>query len=142
MIDKLFVYLISAAGHWIGVTSRDEFDTWLTGNALILHDGRMLHFASDPRSQMISVTIGPLYIGDTAQEHIAVFPTSAEVIGQVSLDEKNNESCDENNGLFVQYTEAITKWRAAQSNIQLATPADLSNISANISNITNLRRDK
>jgi hypothetical protein len=141
--SKLFVYVISGAGHWIGVVSSEEFRQWADQHAaLVIHDGRGMHFNSDPRAQTISVTIGPLYIGDTAQSTVAIFPTSVEIIGKITEDNDRNESCDGNNGLFMQYTEALQKWKASQSNITLASPADLSNIGANVQNMTNLRREK
>ena len=130
-----FVYVISDAGHWLGKVKEAAYNDWKSGKALLVNDGRGLHFNSDPRAGTVSVTIGPLYIGDTKQVKVAVFPTSVEIIGEV---EDDGRSCTENNGLYVQYIEAIDKWKAALAGITLSNAADLSKID----NITNFPGNK
>lgn len=120
-----FVYVISDAGHWLGKVTAKAYENWKAGNALVLLDGRGLHFNSDPRAGTVSVTIGPLYIGDTKQTEVAVFPVCVEIIGDINDDER---ACTGNNGLYQQYLEAIDKWKAALAGISLGTTADLNKL--------------
>jgi hypothetical protein len=116
-------------GMWLGLISKDEYNNWKErGHALDMHDVRGLNMQPIPGNPgKISVNIGPPYPGDTKQLEITIFPHSVEVIGEIE-EEAGVKICTGKPTLFNRYLEAISKWRAALSNIHTATPADLANL--------------
>jgi len=122
--DQLFVLLITGGGGsiWIGTTTRKAYNLWLYDRAaLVIQYPRGFMLQGDKDTRKITVNIGPPYIGDTPQTEVALFPMSVEIIGTVA----DGKSCDGNNGMFQNYLDAVSKWRAALANIIIAGPGDM-----------------
>jgi len=135
-----FVMVTGPMGMWLGIVSEDEYNNWKErGHALDMHDVRGLNMQPIPGSPgKISVNIGPPYPGDTKQLEITLFPHSVERIGEIETVD-GVKTCTGKPTLFTRYAEALDKWRAALSNIHVASPADLANLDS-MKNVTKMPR--
>lgn len=126
--DKLFLLVMPASGQslWMGTTTAYDYDRWFSREcALVLRDVRgfvVRPDADDPRKVQISV--GAVYIGDTSQRELHLFPASVELVGAVTL-ENGNEVCVGNNVLFQKYARNALVNRAAASGLTIAGPNDM-----------------
>ena len=141
MSPTMYLVIVTGPmGMWLGIVSRADYDNWKErGHALGMHDVRGLNMQQIPGSPgKISVNIGPPYPGDTKQLEITIFPHSVELIGEIE-EHEGVKTCAGKPTLYTRYVEALDKWRAAMSNIQMATPADLANLSG-MHNVTKMPR--
>jgi len=128
-----FVLVTGPLGMWLGIITQPDYDNWKEhGHALTMYDVRGLSMQPvQGNPGRIAVNIGPPYPGDTKQLDITLFPYSVEVIGEIE-ETAGVKSCAGKPTLYHRYLEALDKWRAALSNIHSATPADLANLTKNV----------
>jgi hypothetical protein len=141
MVPKIyFAFVGTPFGFLLGVVTQIAYDNWKEKQqALEMYDARGYMLQPVPGSpNRMSITIGPVYPGDTKQLTLALYPYSVEIIGEIQIDGVT-KSCSENNALYQRYREALDKWNAALSNIHTATPADIAQLSK-MQNITTLPR--
>ena len=129
--QKLFVLAITPMGPWLGTTTEENYTAWKSSNgALHLSDPRGLQIIPMYQQQTkFGVQIGNPYVADTHQKNLDVCPVAVELLGRITSDNaEGQDEVDDHKALFNNYTDAVTKWRAAMSNLTIADPSDISNL--------------
>lgn len=123
-MDKLFVIVTTPMGMWLGVTQKTNYDSWFGGTALVLENPKNL-IATQSGPGRVELRLAPLYLGGTIQKSVAIFPTTVELLGQITKNSAGNEICSEHTSLFSMYSQAVQEWKAAQSGLYLAKAGDI-----------------
>lgn len=124
---KLFVLAITHIGPWLGMATKSEHENWKNKNcALHMEAPRGLQIIQmDEAGSKFGVQIGSPYMTDTYQNELDLHPIAVEVLGEVI---NAGQECTDHKQLWGNYNDALTKWRAAKSNITIAGPGAMSNL--------------
>lgn len=123
---ELFVYMMAEGATFLGKIREGDFNEWKNnGSAIKVTDVRGLQLR--PEGNRVAVHIGPAYVGDTRQETVYIRPSTVEIVGELKNEDGIVQCLGQSRSsqMFQHYSDAVTKWRAAMSNITLARPSDM-----------------
>lgn len=123
MNQRLFVHVLANGmpNQWLGIIEERAYQAWLHYDSrLVMTDVRGLILQPMDGGRRVALNVGSPYFGDTSQEEIAVDAIAVEILGNVSVDATGNDECDKDTkGLFRIYKDAVIRYRAARSGLEI-----------------------